>query len=293
MQLDWCGLMQRGRGRLAAGIAAAAASVAAPAAVYAAQPQPWEMTLQPAATPVATNVHALHDGLLVVITLISLFVLALLVIVAVRFNAKANPTPSRTTHNTMIEVVWTVVPVLILIGIAVPSFKLLYFQRVIPPADLTIKATGNQWYWSYEYPDLGGVTFDSFMVADKDLKPGQPRLLTVDKEVIVPVGKTVHLLTTANDVIHSWTIPAFGMKIDSIPGRLNDDWFKVEREGVYYGQCSELCGKDHAFMPIAVRAVSEADFNTWADTAKQAGVEEANRKLAEILTAKGQMAQSQ
>lgn len=277
------------------GFAAAAglvAALAAPGAALAAQPQPWEMTLQPAATPVANNVHALHDGLLVVITLISLFVLALLVAVAVRFNAKANPTPSRTTHNTLIEVVWTVVPVLILIGIAVPSFKLLYFQRVIPPADLTIKAIGNQWYWSYEYPDLGGVTFDSFMVAEKDLKPGQPRLLTVDKEVIVPVGKTVHLLTTANDVIHSWTIPAFGMKIDSIPGRLNDDWFKVEREGIYYGQCSELCGKDHAFMPIAVRAVSEADFKTWADTAKQAGVEEANRRLAEILSARGQMAQT-
>ncbi len=289
MHLKRSGVARRG-GFAAAGLVAA---LAAPGAALAAQPQPWEMTLQPAATPVANNVHALHDGLLVVITLISLFVLALLVFVVVRFNAKANPTPSRTTHNTVIEVVWTVVPVLILIGIAVPSFKLLYFQRVIPPADLTIKAIGNQWYWSYEYPDLGGVSFDSFMVADKDLKPGQPRLLTVDKEVIVPVGKTVHLLTTANDVIHSWTIPAFGMKIDSIPGRLNDDWFKVEREGVYYGQCSELCGKDHAFMPIAVRAVSEADFNAWAEPARQAGVEEANRKLAEILTAKGQMAQSQ
>jgi cytochrome c oxidase subunit 2 len=289
MHLKRSGVARRG-GFAAAGLVAA---LAAPGAALAAQPQPWEMTLQPAATPVANNVHALHDGLLVVITLISLFVLALLVFVVVRFNAKANPKPSRTTHNTVIEVVWTVVPVLILIGIAVPSFKLLYFQRVIPPADLTIKAIGNQWYWSYEYPDLGGVSFDSFMVADKDLKPGQPRLLTVDKEVIVPVGKTVHLLTTANDVIHSWTIPAFGMKIDSIPGRLNDDWFKVEREGVYYGQCSELCGKDHAFMPIAVRAVSEADFNAWAETARQAGVEEANRKLAEILTAKGQMAQSQ
>jgi cytochrome c oxidase subunit 2 len=290
MQFEGSGMAWRGSGRIAAGIAGLAA---ASGAALAAQPQPWEMTLQPAATPVANNLHALHDGLLVVITLISVFVLALLVIVMVRFNAKANPTASRTTHNTLIEVVWTVVPVLILIGIAIPSFKLLYFQRVIPQADLTIKAIGNQWYWSYEYPDLGGVSFDSYMVADKDLKPGQPRLLSVDKEVVVPVGKTVHLLTTANDVIHSWTIPAFGMKIDSIPGRLNDDWFKVEREGIYYGQCSELCGKDHAFMPIAVRAVSEADYNTWAETAKQAGVEEANRKLAEILSAKGQLAQTE
>jgi cytochrome c oxidase subunit 2 len=293
MQFEASGKAWRGPGRIVAGMIGLAAAALCPVAALAAQPQPWEMTLQPAATPVAHNLNALHDGLLVVITLISLFVLALLVIVMVRFNAKANPNASRTTHNTLIEVVWTVVPVLILIGIAIPSFKLLYFQRVIPQADLTIKAIGNQWYWSYEYVDLGEVSFDSYMVAEKDLKPGQPRLLAVDNEVVVPVGKTVHLLTTANDVIHSWTIPAFGMKIDSIPGRMNDDWFKVEREGVYYGQCSELCGKDHAFMPIAVRAVSEADFKTWSDTAKQAGVEEANRKLAEILTAKGQMAQTE
>jgi cytochrome c oxidase subunit 2 len=250
------------------------------------------MALQPAATPVAENIHALHDGLLVVITLISLFVLALLVIVMFRFNARANPTASRTTHNTLIEVVWTVVPVLILIGIAIPSFKLLYFQRVIPQADLTIKAIGNQWYWSYEYPDLGGVAFDSYMLKDDELKEGQPRLLSVDKEVVVPVGKTVHLLTTANDVIHSWAMPSFGVKIDSIPGRMNDDWFRVEREGVYYGQCSELCGKDHAYMPIAVRAVSEDAYKQWSETAKTAGVDEANKKLAEILAAKEKLAQT-
>ncbi|MFO1089126.1 MAG: cytochrome c oxidase subunit II [Hyphomicrobiales bacterium] len=254
------------------------------------QPRPWEMSLQPAATPVAENIHSFHNGLLVVITLISLLVLSLLVYVMMRFNARSNPVASRTTHNTMIEVVWTIVPVLILIGIAIPSFKLLYFQRVIPKADMTIKAVGNQWYWSYEYPDLGQVAFDAYMVPEKELKEGQPRLLATDKDVVVPVGKTIHLLTTANDVIHSWAMPSFGVKIDAIPGRINDDWFRVEREGIYYGQCSELCGKDHAFMPIAVRAVSEADFKTWSDTAKSAGIDEANKKLAEILATKSKVA---
>jgi cytochrome c oxidase subunit II len=176
--------------------------------------------------------------------------------------------PSRTTHNTAIEVLWTVVPVLILVTIAVPSFRLLFFQLNIPKADLTIKATGKQWFWSYSYPD-NKFEFDSLMVQDKDLKPGQPRLLAVDNEVVVPVNKVVHVLTTGADVIHSFAVPSFGIKIDAIPGRINETWFKAEREGVYYGQCSELCGKDHAFMPITVRVVNEGDFNTWLNGAKQ------------------------
>jgi cytochrome c oxidase subunit II len=207
------------------------------------QPEPWQMGLQKGATPVMDDIIWFHDFLLWVITAIALFVLALLVIVVVKFNARRNPVPSRTTHNTAIEVLWTVVPVLILVTIAVPSFRLLFFQLNMPKADLTIKATGKQWFWSYSYPD-SKIEFDSLMVQDKDLKPGQPRLLAVDNEVVVPVNKVVHVLTTGADVIHSFTVPAFGIKIDAIPGRINETWFRAEREGVYYGQCSELCGKD-------------------------------------------------
>jgi cytochrome c oxidase subunit 2 len=221
------------------------------------QPEPWQMGLQKGATPVMDDIIWFHDFLLWVITAIALFVLALLVIVVVKFNARRNPVPSRTTHNTAIEVLWTVVPVLILVTIAVPSFRLLFFQLNMPKADLTIKATGKQWFWSYSYPD-SKIEFDSLMVQDKDLKPGQPRLLAVDNEVVVPVNKVVHVLTTGADVIHSFTVPAFGIKIDAIPGRINETWFRAEREGVYYGQCSELCGKDHAFMPITVRVVNKA-----------------------------------
>jgi cytochrome c oxidase subunit 2 len=235
----------------------------------AAQPQPWEINLQPAATPVMEQISWFHTVLLVIITLITLFVLGLLLIVIVKFNAKANPTPSKTTHNTLLEVAWTVFPVLILTLIAVPSFRLLFTQLEIPPADVTVKATGKQWFWSYSYPDAGGFEFDSLMVPDKDRKPDQPRLLAVDNEMVVPVNKTVRVITTGADVIHAFAVPAFGIKIDSIPGRINETWFKATREGVYYGQCSELCGKDHAFMPIAVRVVSEADYNSWLAQAKQ------------------------
>jgi cytochrome c oxidase subunit 2 len=176
--------------------------------------------------------------------------------------------PSRTTHNTAIEVVWTVVPVLILVMLAVPSFRLLFFQLNTPPADVTVKATGKQWFWSYSYPDAK-FEFDSLMVQAKDLKPGQPRLLAVDNEIVVPVNKVVRVLTTGADVIHAFAIPAFGIKIDAIPGRVNETWFKAEREGMYYGQCSELCGKDHAFMPIAVRVVSDTEYTAWLDQAKK------------------------
>jgi cytochrome c oxidase subunit 2 len=233
------------------------------------QPAPWQMDLQEAATPVMETIAGFHYFLLWVIGLISAFVLALLIIVIVRFNARANPTPSRTTHNTPIEVLWTIVPVVILAAIAVPSFKLLFTELDVPKVDLTIKATGKQWFWSYAYPDNGNIEFDSLMVPEKDLKPGQPRLLTVDNEWVVPVNKVVHVLVTGADVIHSFTVPSFGSRIDAVPGRMNDTWFKATVTGMFYGQCSELCGKDHSFMPIAVRVVSEAEFNAWLVTAKQ------------------------
>jgi cytochrome c oxidase subunit II len=233
------------------------------------QPAPWQLGLQDSASPVMDNVIWFHDFLLWIITVIVLFVLALLVWVAVKFNAKANPIPSRTTHNTLIEVLWTVVPVMILVAIAIPSFRLLFYQQTVPPADITVKATGKQWYWSYNYPDNGNFEFDSLLIPEKDLKQGQPRLLAVDNELVVPVNKVVRVLTTGADVIHAFAVPSFGVKIDSIPGRVNETWFRAVREGVYYGQCSELCGKDHAFMPIAVRVVSERDFATWVEQAKQ------------------------
>lgn len=232
------------------------------------QPEPWQLGLQQGATPVMDNIIWFHDFLLWVITAITIFVLVLLVIVAVKFNAKSNPVPSRTTHNTLIEVIWTVVPVLILVAIAVPSFRLLFYQLNTPQADVTVKATGKQWFWSYSYPD-SKFEFDSLMVQTKDLKPGQPRLLAVDNEMVVPVNKIVRVLTTGSDVIHAFAVPAFGIKIDAIPGRINETWFKAEREGMYYGQCSELCGKDHAFMPIAVHVVSDAAYTAWLDQAKK------------------------
>jgi cytochrome c oxidase subunit 2 len=228
------------------------------------QPAPWEWTLQQSGSPVMDNIVWFHNFLFVLITLITLFVLALLVVVVVKFNARANPVPSRTTHNTLIEVAWTLVPVLILVGISVPSFRLLFLELDIPKADLTIKATGKQWYWSYAYPDNGKFEFDSLMAQDK-----QPRLLGVDNEMVVPVNKVIRVQTTGADVIHAFAVPAFGVKIDAIPGRLNETWFKAPKTGMYYGQCSELCGKDHAFMPIAVRVVSDQEFASWVEAAKK------------------------
>jgi cytochrome c oxidase subunit 2 len=234
------------------------------------QPAPWEFRLQGSATQVMDDITSFHNWLLVTITLITLFVLALLAIIVVKFNAKANPVPSRTTHNTLIEVAWTLIPVLILVAIAVPSFRLLFLELDIPKADLTIKATGKQWYWSYAYPDNGKFEFDSLLACDEArLKCEQPRLLTVDNEVVVPVNKVVRVETTGADVIHSFAVPAFGIKIDAIPGRLNETWFKANKVGVYYGQCSELCGKDHAYMPIAVRVVTDQEFAAWVETAKK------------------------
>jgi cytochrome c oxidase subunit II len=232
------------------------------------QPSPWQLGPQLSASPVMDDIIWFHDFLLWLIAAITLFVLILLVYVCVKFNAGANPIPTRTTHNTLVEVLWTVVPVLILVAVAVPSFRLLFFQLEPPPADLIIKATGKQWFWTYTYPDQK-IEFDSLMIQDKDLKQGQPRLLAVDNEVVVPVNKVVYVQTTASDVIHAFAVPSFGVLIDAVPGRLNQTWFKATREGVYYGQCRELCGKDHAFMPIQVRVASEADYNAWLTQAKQ------------------------
>jgi cytochrome c oxidase subunit 2 len=228
------------------------------------QPEPWEWHLQASGSPVMDNIVWFHDFLSVLIIVITLFVLALLVIVVMKFNAKANPVPSRTTHNTLIEVAWTLVPVLILVGISVPSFRLLFLELDVPKADLTIKATGKQWYWSYAYPDNGKFEFDSLMAQDK-----QPRLLGVDNEMVVPVNKVIRVQVTGADVIHAFALPAFGVKIDAIPGRLNETWFKATKTGMFYGQCSELCGKDHAFMPIAIRVVEDKDFASWVETAKK------------------------
>jgi cytochrome c oxidase subunit 2 len=233
------------------------------------QPSPWQVGLQQSASPVMDNIIWFHDFLLYIITGIAGFVLVLLVVVMVRFNARANPNPSRTTHNTLIEIAWTLIPIVILMFIAVPSFKLLFLQLNVPAADLTVKATGKQWYWSYSYPDNGQFEFDSLMLKEGQRKEGQPRLLAVDNEMVVPVNKTVRVITTGSDVIHSFTVPSFGIKIDAIPGRINETWFTATREGVYYGQCSELCGKDHAFMPIAVHVVSEQAFSAWVEEAKK------------------------
>lgn len=228
------------------------------------QPEPWEWHLQASGSPVMDNIVWFHDFLSVLIIVITLFVLALLVIVVMKFNSKANPVPSRTTHNTLIEVVWTLVPVLILVGIAVPSFRLLFLELDVPKADLTIKATGKQWYWSYAYPDNGKFEFDSLLAQDK-----QPRLLGVDNEMVVPVNKVIRVQVTGADVIHAFALPAFGVKIDAIPGRLNETWFKATKTGMFYGQCSELCGKDHAFMPIAIRVVNDQEFASWVESAKK------------------------
>jgi cytochrome c oxidase subunit 2 len=254
-------------GRRLLGLAVAGVSLGASGAAFAelGQPAPWEYKLQEAATPVMESITSFHNLLLVLITVITLFVLALLGIVAVKFNAKANPVPSKTTHNTLIEVAWTLIPVLILLAIVIPSFKLLFQELDIPKADLTIKATGNQWNWTYTYPD-DKIEFTSIMLTDEERQkknPVPPRLLGVDNEVVVPVNKVVRVQTTGADVIHSFAVPAFGIKIDAIPGRLNETWFQATKEGIYYGQCSELCGKDHAFMPIVVRVVKQDEYEAW------------------------------
>ena len=260
MSIGHVGRLILGLGFTGAALMSGSAAIAGEVGV----PEPWGLDLQAAATPVMESIQHFHDGVLVVITLITLFVLGLLVTVMVRFNSRSNPVPSRTTHNTLIEVAWTLIPVLILVSIAVPSFRLLFQELDIPKPDLTVKVTGKQWYWSYAYPDNGNFEFDSMLAEDK-----QPRMLGVDNELVVPVNKVVRVEVTGADVIHSFGVPAFGIKIDAIPGRLNETWFKATKTGMFYGQCSELCGRDHAFMPIAVRVVSDQEFATWVESAKK------------------------
>jgi len=252
------------------GLTVAAGASLAGSAAWAAGPVAWETYLQPAETVVAQDIHSFTAMTFWIIGIITLFVLGLLIYVAVRFNEKANPVPSKNSHNTIIEVVWTVAPILILLIIAVPSFRLLFEELVIPEADMTLKVTGNKWYWSYEYPDQGDISFDSYILADADIKDPvkQPRLLSVDSPLVVPQGKTVRVQVTSTDVIHSFAMQPFGVKVDAIPGRLNETWFKADNVGTFYGQCSELCGRNHAFMPIEVHVVTAEQFTAWTDAAK-------------------------
>jgi cytochrome c oxidase subunit 2 len=232
------------------------------------QPKEWQLGFQDAASQGMRDIVNFHNNLLLpVIIAISVFVLFLMIYACVRFRASRNPIPSKTTHNIMVEVLWTLIPCLILIVMAVPSFKILYKQDTIPKADVTVKAIGYQWYWGYEYPDEN-IIFESYMIKEEDLKENQPRLLTVDNEVVVPVNKVVKVLITANDVLHAWALPSFGVKRDAVPGRINETWFKAEKVGTYYGQCSELCGIQHAFMPITVRVVTDEEYAQWLAEAK-------------------------
>jgi cytochrome c oxidase subunit II len=266
------------------GVAASAAGFAQ--STHVAEPQNWQLGFQEAATPVKERIGDFHNELLIIITLITIFVLGLLAYVILRFNSRANPVPTRTTHNTLIEVIWTVVPVLILVIVAIPSFKLMYYMDRTQKADMTIKVTGHQWYWSYEYPDAGDIGFDSNIIPTAQLKPGQKRLLDVDNRLVVPVGTNVRVLIAGSDVMHSWFIPSFGVQMYAVVGRLNETWFNVEREGVYYGQCNQICGVNHAFMPIVVEAVSKDAFAKWIDEKKtQARIDGAPTAAAAIRLA--------
>jgi cytochrome c oxidase subunit 2 len=245
------------------------ATTALAAAASAAQPRPWQLGMQPPGTLVKERLSAFHDELLVIIFLISGFVMALLLYVIVRFNHLRNPVPSRTTHNPLIEIAWTVIPVLILITIAIPSFKLLYYMADIPKPALTVTATGHQWYWTYTYPDQGGLTFDSNVIPDTDLKPGQKRLLDVDNPLVVPAGENVELRVTGTDVIHSWFVPSFGVQEYAIIGRINKSWFNILQPGTYYGECNQICGINHGFMPIKVIAMPNDAFRQWLVDARK------------------------
>lgn len=233
------------------------------------QPRDWQLGLQPAATTTMERMVDFHDLLLVIILSITVAVLLLLLYVMYRFSERRNPTPSKTTHNTLVEVLWTTIPVIILVLISIPSFKLLYYADRVEDAEMTIKAIGHQWYWSYEYPDHGDFTFDGFMLSDDELEEGQPRLLATDTFVVLPVDTKIRLLITASDVLHSFAIPAFGIKLDANPGKINETWMEITREGTYYGQCSEICGAGHSYMPIAIKAVSKEAFDAWVEQAKQ------------------------
>lgn len=252
-------------------------------------PHQWQMAFPPSYTTVMDKVESLHNLLLVIITLISLFVLALLLYVVFRFHVSRNPTPSMVTHNTVLEIAWTIVPILILVVIAIPSFRLLYYSDKAPDAAMTVKVTGHQWYWQYEYPDQGNFSIDSRILAEADRvkqKPQIPRLLAVDNEMVIPVNTTIRIIGTGADVMHAWTVPGFGIKKTVIPGRLNEGWINVEHEGYYFGECSQICGQNHTYMPIAVRVVSKAEFDNWVEQQKKAaGLDKPNGLAAAIIPA--------
>jgi len=245
---------------------------------FANQPVDWQLGFQKAASETMRDIVNFHDKLLLpIIIAISVFVLFFFFFFCIRCRASVNPVPSKRTHNVAVEVLWTLIPCLILIVMAVPSFKILYKQDAIPKADITVKAIGYQWYWGYEYPDEN-IFFDSYMIETKDLKENEPRLLAVDNELVVPVNKVVKVMITANDVLHAWALPSFGVKRDAVPGRINETWFKAEKVGTYYGQCSELCGIKHAFMPIEVRVVTEEEYQDWLLDAKVKFAKEINEE---------------
>jgi cytochrome c oxidase subunit II len=255
---------------IAGGFCAALALLLCGGAAWADQPHPWQLGFQDAATPVTERIHEFHNELLVIIFAISLFVMGLLAYVILRFNHRAHPVPTRTSHNTVIEVLWTVVPVLILVTIAIPSFKLMYYMDRVPDAKMTVKVTGHQWYWEYSYPDQGNIDVESRYIHDDDLKPGQLRLLAVDNPMVIPAGKKIRILTGSGDVIHSFFIPSLGVQRYAIPGRTIELWLEADQPGVYYGECNQICGQDHSRMPISVRAVSDADFKAWVEQEKKA-----------------------
>jgi cytochrome c oxidase subunit 2 len=231
-------------------------------------PKPWEMGMQPGFGPIKDQQIQLHNLVLVIITLITLFVAGLLVWVMWRYNAKRNPMPSRTAHHTVLEIAWTVIPVLILVVIAIPSFRLVYYEDRTRDADLTVKVTGHQWYWEYSYPDKNNIDFSSYLIPDDQLKPGQRRMLEVDNQLVVPVGKNIRVLQTSTDVIHSWFIPSLGVQRYAIPGRTIETWFRVDKPGVFYGECNQICGTNHSRMPIVVHAVTPQEFEAWLVEAK-------------------------
>lgn len=235
-----------------------------PSTAFAALPKNWGINFQDAASPMAEHLHEFHNMLLWIIIAVAVFVMVLLIWVIIRYNHKANPVPAQFTHHVMLEVLWTLVPIIILVFIAVPSFRILYYNDRTETPEMTLKIVGYQWYWNYEYPDHGNIAFDSYMIADEDITEDQERLLSTDTQVVLPVDTDIQLLISAGDVLHAWTIPAFGVKMDAVPGRWNETWVRINKPGVYYGQCSELCGKDHAYMPIEVKAVSKEDYKAWA-----------------------------
>ena len=255
--------------KLGAAVAVLAGALGAAGSAAAQAPSDWEIDFQTALSPSMERIVDFNFMVTIIIVVITAFVFGLMAWIVYRYNAKRNPTPSKTTHNTMLEVAWTIVPVIILLVIAVPSFRLLYYTDSVEDADMTLKAIGHQWYWSYEYPDHGDFTFDALMLEEDELEEGQLRLLETDEAVVLPAGANIRLLTTADDVIHSWAVPALGVKMDSVPGRVNETWFRINREGTYYGQCSELCGTRHGFMPIKIEAVSQEAFDAWVEMARE------------------------